>query len=75
MILSETSNCLYFANQNPEISLPANIDVDFNENGVCTPQKSTSDRCASDGTAVCIATPEAAGKSRPFGLSHPYKIP
>lgn len=74
MVVAEKHNCLNFANQNPEISLPSSLKLDDNDIGVCTPSCSTSGNLKSRGTVGFDVKPEYTIKSRPCGLSHPLKI-
>lgn len=74
MIDTKRSCCVYFANQNPEISLPDSLDIGDDQMGVCTPSYSVSDNSKAGGTAIFAVNPVYTTKSRPCGLSHPFKV-
>ena len=72
MIEVEKERCLVFANNNPEIVLPNNLDFDASEL-VSTPNDAPL--LESVGTAdASRGTPMVLTKSKPCGLSHPFKI-
>ena len=72
MIAVEKERCLVFANNNPEIVLPDNLDIDSNDL-VSTP-KGTSP-LETVGTAdTSRGTPVVLTKVKPCRLSHPFKI-
>lgn len=72
MIAVEKERCLVFANNNPEIVLPNNLDIDSNEL-VSTPEGAFS--LEQVGTAdVTRGTLAVLTKVKPCGLSHHFKI-
>lgn len=76
IIRSESENCLEFASQHPDISLPDDIDDAFyDESGVCTPENCRSDSNRPGGTAGSVGSLEPAPKQGLYSLSHPFKIP
>lgn len=72
LVVGEKERCLAFANNNPEIVLPDNLELDQNEL-VGTPIGGCSFKPV--GTADALRrTPIVLTKVRPCGLSHPFKI-
>ena len=72
MIAVEKERCLVFANNNPEIVLPGNLDIDSNDL-VSTPKGAlplelVGTAAASRGTTLVLT------KVKPCGLSHPFRI-
>ena len=72
LIADEKEKCLIFANNNPEIVLPTNLDINVN-NDIYTPVRSAFPK--SVGTADIFGeSPAVLTKIKPCGLSHPFKI-
>lgn len=74
MVIMEKKRCLEFADANPEIVLPENLDdIDvFND---CSVVSKSIALPSSDGTAELeVNSPALNTKRKPCGLSHPFKI-
>ncbi|KAE8787382.1 hypothetical protein D1007_38700 [Hordeum vulgare] len=71
--IEEKLRCLQFAELNPEVVLPNNLDVVFHSHSSPT---GASPRSEIGGTAILVKdSPTLLTKIKPCGLSHPFKIP
>ena len=72
LVDGEKERCLAFANNNPEIVLPDNLELNHDEL-VGTPLDVHPLKPV--GTADALRrTPNVLTKARPCGLSHPFKV-
>ena len=72
LVDGEKERCLAFANNNPEIVLPDNLELDHDDL-VGTPLDDYSLKPV--GTVDALRrTPNVLTKARPCGLSHPFKV-
>lgn len=74
LVNREKMKCLQFADTNPEIVLPDSLDSDLDT--VVFPSDSTTVLISrSRGTAALdLDSPTIQTKSRPCGLSHPFRV-